>query len=337
MKMRAFVTVVAAAAAVSVSSGAAAQPRRAITQITDNLYAAVNDNHRAVFVVTGEGVILADPINADFATWLKGEIRARFDVPVRYVLYSHHHWDHASGGGVFADTARFVGQENMLGDLAMPPAGTVLPEAARALDADRDGRVQRSEATGDFAEAFALYDADSDGAISGPEATRGPLSDVRVPDVTFADRMTVALGDAEVELIHTGQMAHANDMSVIHFPGARAVFVVDFISLGRLPFQRLVPGQLNAWLNAIRGVERLDVDIVVPGHGVVGDLDDVAAHRGYIEELRDQVQAGVARGATLAELQNEILMTPYQGWISYEQWRPLNIEGMYRIVTGGAY
>lgn len=337
MKVSEFSALVAAVAVVVVASSVEAQPRRSITPITDSLYAAVNNNHRAVFLVTDEGVILADPINADFAAWLKGEIQSRFGVPVRYVLYSHHHWDHASGGSVFADTARFVGQENMLADLAMPPAGAALPEAARAMDANRDGRVQRGEASGDLAEAFTLYDADGDGVISGPEAVRGPLSDVRAPDLTFADRMTVALGDAEVELIHTGQMAHTNDMSVIYFPGERAAFVVDFISLGRLPFQRLVPGQLNAWLNAIRGVEMLDVDIVVPGHGVVGDLDDVAAHRGYIEELRDQVQAGVARGATLAELQNEILMTPYQDWISYEQWRPLNIEGMYRIVTEAAY
>ena len=48
------------------------------------------------------------------ATWLKGELARRFNVPVRYVIYSHYHWDHASGGAVYADTARFIGHENML-------------------------------------------------------------------------------------------------------------------------------------------------------------------------------------------------------------------------------
>ena len=37
----------------------------------------------------------------------------RFGLPVRYVLYSHSDADHASGGEVFADTAEFVGHENM--------------------------------------------------------------------------------------------------------------------------------------------------------------------------------------------------------------------------------
>ena len=97
----------------SCSFGAMAQqaPTRAITQIADGLYRATNNNHHVVFLVTDDGVILADTVNADFSEWLKSEIDSRFGVPVRYVVYSHHHWDHASGGAVFNDTAQFVGHE----------------------------------------------------------------------------------------------------------------------------------------------------------------------------------------------------------------------------------
>jgi glyoxylase-like metal-dependent hydrolase (beta-lactamase superfamily II) len=311
----------------------AQQPTRSITEIAENLYWARNNNHYAVFLVTSDGVILADTINADFSQWLKGEIQSRFGVPVRYVLYSHSHWDHASGGSVFADTATFVGHANMLNNLAMPPADTQLSAAAAALDSDGDGSLQQSEATGDFAEAFANFDANGDGRLSGAEVRRGPVSDVRAPDVVYTDRMTIRLGDASAELIYTGRMAHTDDMSVVLFPDQRAVFVVDFLSLGRLPFQALPDGPLDPWLNAIRAVENFDVDVVAPGHGVMGDLSDVAAHRRYIEELRDLVAAGITRGASLSELQAEIMMTPYQDWISYASWRPLNIEGMYRILT----
>ncbi|HEU4620554.1 MAG TPA: MBL fold metallo-hydrolase [Gammaproteobacteria bacterium] len=52
-----------------------------------------------------------DPIGVDFARWLKSELDARFGVPVRYVVYSHSHFDHAQGGRAFADTAVFVGHE----------------------------------------------------------------------------------------------------------------------------------------------------------------------------------------------------------------------------------
>jgi metal-dependent hydrolase (beta-lactamase superfamily II) len=91
-----------------------------ITQVADGLYRAATSSHRTVFLVTEEGIILADPIHTDFSTWLKSELQQRFGVPVRYVLYSHHHWDHASGGAVFADTATFVAHEDMAAALAAP-------------------------------------------------------------------------------------------------------------------------------------------------------------------------------------------------------------------------
>jgi glyoxylase-like metal-dependent hydrolase (beta-lactamase superfamily II) len=67
-----------------------------------------------VFYVTPDGIILGDPINVALATWLKEQFAQRFKVPVRYVVYSHSHFDHAEGGAVFADTATFVAHENML-------------------------------------------------------------------------------------------------------------------------------------------------------------------------------------------------------------------------------
>lgn len=89
-------------------------PTRSVDNVTGDLYRATNNAHRTVFLVTSEGIILADPIGTDFSMWLKDELAARFNVPVRYVLYSHFHEDHASGGAVFEDTAEFVGHENMI-------------------------------------------------------------------------------------------------------------------------------------------------------------------------------------------------------------------------------
>ncbi|MYF69046.1 MAG: MBL fold metallo-hydrolase, partial [Proteobacteria bacterium] len=73
------------------------EPFREIVNITGDLYRATNNAHHNVFLVTEEGIILTDPIGTDFATWLRAEPDARFGVPVRYVLHSHYHDDHASG------------------------------------------------------------------------------------------------------------------------------------------------------------------------------------------------------------------------------------------------
>jgi glyoxylase-like metal-dependent hydrolase (beta-lactamase superfamily II) len=89
-----------------------AQPVRAITRIAGDLYRVQADDHYTVFLVTPAGIILADPINVETAAWIKRELVTRFPAtPVRFVIYSHHHQDHASGAAVFDDTAELVGHE----------------------------------------------------------------------------------------------------------------------------------------------------------------------------------------------------------------------------------
>jgi glyoxylase-like metal-dependent hydrolase (beta-lactamase superfamily II) len=89
-----------------------APPVREITKIAGEVYRFRNASHYSVFAVTPAGVIATDPINADAARWLRAEITRRFNQPVRYLVYSHDHADHISGGEVFADTAVVVAHDN---------------------------------------------------------------------------------------------------------------------------------------------------------------------------------------------------------------------------------
>jgi glyoxylase-like metal-dependent hydrolase (beta-lactamase superfamily II) len=91
----------------------AQQPaRREISKIAGELYMFRNNFHSSVFAVTPAGIVVTDPINADAARWLKAELQTRFNQPVRYLIYSHDHADHISGGEVFADTALIIAHEN---------------------------------------------------------------------------------------------------------------------------------------------------------------------------------------------------------------------------------
>jgi glyoxylase-like metal-dependent hydrolase (beta-lactamase superfamily II) len=93
-------------------------PRRSITRIAGDLYRVQNNDHYTVFLVTPAGIILADPINVEAAAWIKAQLTERFpNAPVRYVLYSHHHQDHASGAAVFNDTAELVAHESFVAGL----------------------------------------------------------------------------------------------------------------------------------------------------------------------------------------------------------------------------
>src|SRR6476661_8403345 len=121
-----------------------------IGKLTGDIYYARMDDYVSGFMVTSEGIILVEPVGTEMATWLKGELTKRFKVPVKYVIYSHSHWDHASGGSVYADTAQFIGHENMLKNVATPPASTPLPQNVRAQDTNGNGRIEQDEAKGNL-------------------------------------------------------------------------------------------------------------------------------------------------------------------------------------------
>lgn len=325
--------IIGLALAIGFASGASAQGIVRFEEIAEDLYWVGNATHNTVLLVTGDGIILADPVNRDFSTELKTELDRRFGVPVRYVLYSHHHWDHASGGAVWDDTAVFVGHENMLRRLALPPANTALPADAAKLDANGNGSIERSEAREAYQTIFDLYDFDANGRLSGAEVVRGPLNDVRTPDITYHDKMTVTLGGKRAEMVYTGVHTHTDDMSVIVFPEQRVGFMVDFISIKRPP--RFIRGDepIETWIAGIRVVEAQNFDIAAPGHGTVGSREYVTLFREYLEKLRDEVTAGITAGETVADLQDRIYMDEYKDWISYDEFRAANIADMYTLVT----
>lgn len=90
--------------------GLAQEPRPddEITKLAQDVYLFRHQFHQSIFLTTSQGVVVTDPINSEAAAWLKAKIKTLSDQPVRYVIYSHHHNDHITGGRVFADTALFV-------------------------------------------------------------------------------------------------------------------------------------------------------------------------------------------------------------------------------------
>ncbi len=117
------------------SSAFAQETKRAITQIAGDLYRFQNNFHFSVFLVTPDGVIATDPINAEAAEWLKAEIKSRFNQPIRYVVYSHDHGDHMSGGEVFkADGATIISHAVAKADIMANNVPTAIPDITYTED-----------------------------------------------------------------------------------------------------------------------------------------------------------------------------------------------------------
>jgi glyoxylase-like metal-dependent hydrolase (beta-lactamase superfamily II) len=317
-------------------------PAREIVNVKGDIYRARNNNYFALFMVTPEGIILADPINTAFATWMKEQFAERFRVPVRYVIYSHSHFDHAEGGNVFADTAKFIAHENMARNMD----GRIPQMPGDMLDRNNNGRFEQDEIVGPLtnnqgrcgmpAGWFRTSDRNGDGSMTPTELQQ----DIRRPDVFYSDRMSLTLGGKRVDLIHPGRN-HADDMTVLYFPAERVVFATEFISDVALPATGTPlsfpsacgpfdGSPLSEWIRSYRTVESLDFDIFAGGHGALATKADVTANRVFFEELVSAVSAGMAQGKTLAELQQSLLLEKYKDWSGYAARRAPTIDSAYR-------
>jgi len=106
----------AAPAAPAAPPAQAAQPARPQIETkkvdgTENVYIFRNGNHQAMFIVTPEGVIATDPVAYGRPTGGQqyvDEIKKVSNAPIRYLIYSHVHFDHIAGGKAFKDAGATV-------------------------------------------------------------------------------------------------------------------------------------------------------------------------------------------------------------------------------------
>jgi glyoxylase-like metal-dependent hydrolase (beta-lactamase superfamily II) len=253
------------------------QPKRSIRQIAGDVYQFKNNFHNSVFMMTTYGTIVVDPINSDAASWLKAELQRRFNQSVKYVIYSHDHADHISGGEVFSDTATFVSHAQTKRDIIEERRPTPIPE------------------------------------------------------ITFTDKLTLELGGKTVELTYVGRN-HSDNSIVMNFPSEGVLHAVDFIPVKSIAFRDLPDAYLDDWMQSLKNVEAMDFRILSPGHGRLGNKQDVRAFRGYMEALRAQVTKMARTGKSVDDVVATVTIDKYKSWGGYKRHIKANVRAMYKLV-----
>lgn len=85
---------------------------RSLTQIKGNLYRHTTGPgwavHSGLVLITKQGAVVIDPAMTCTSGWLRDEIKKRFNVTVKYVIYTHAHADHISGSQIFKEEGAVV-------------------------------------------------------------------------------------------------------------------------------------------------------------------------------------------------------------------------------------
>lgn len=156
--------------------------------------------------------------------------------------------------------------------------------------------------------------------------------DLPPPDSTFSERASLAGG--EVELHYLGR-SHSDDMAVGYLPAHRIAFAVDFVARDRFGYRDLASFYFPDMFDAIEGLLEIPFDRVVFGHGPPGDRATIERQLQYYRDLEEAVHAAVEAGMSEDEAAATILLEEYRDWDRYEDWRELNVRGMYRKMSDG--
>jgi cyclase len=235
-----------------------------VRRITDNVFAEIYFwGCNPGFITTSDGVFMVDtpqqPIEA--VRWRE---RLLEHGPIRHVVNTEPHQDHIRGNAYFPGV-EVIGHERMVARYA-----DMVPMM-----------------TGDqLLETLKTVDPDSVWLFNHPEYPPNP------PTRTFSDRLTLQLGEHEIQLLH--HPGHTPPQTSVFVPSEGVVFTGDNVFHKCKTFvQEADPWQ---WLEALRQIEALDVHTIVPGHGEPCDKRYLAQQAQVIENWIGVVEDYVRRG-----------------------------------------
>lgn len=214
----------------------------------------------------------------------------------------------------------------------------LMKEAIRAVTAEPVRYVVYSHSAFDHSTGGSVF-ADTARFVGHRNAVK-PIENAKdpttpVPDVTFDAKTTLELGGRRLDLYHA-DLSPTDDYIVVHDPAARLAMFVDLVQPRNVPFRTLL-GHPDRITERLRWIEAsLDFDVILSGHAtpqMSGTKADVAEQRQYYADLTGAI--ATARTAGLADASPEmttlvrsVLHPKYGAWRRFDEFLPLNIEGM---------
>lgn len=253
-------------------------------QLAEGVYAYVGklNDANAMAIVTPQGVVVVDTGNnqPESRNLLKS-IQAVTAQPIRYVVITQNHGDHIGGSALFSPPAHVIVHDKVAKVLA-----AMKPYQIRSW---RKRFPERAEALKDL----------------------NPIDTV----ISFPDRVTLNLGGKVIELIYVDDTYNIGDVAV--WLPQDGILHASFAGYKeRHPDLRPDYSHGTTWgmVKQLEALMALKPKIVVPSHGPLGAVQDLAVMQDYLLLARQKVRAMMDQGLPLAEIEKKFDMHEYKGW-----------------------
>jgi cyclase len=283
----------------------------------------------SVVIIGSEDVLLVDSsAGTNEALVLRSAIGTLTSLPVRYIVDTHFHFDHAFGHAAFpeavtighvatrAGLALGVRQPTLAGNLQRMPARVAELRTTAAAETDAE---KRSALLAD-ARAWEMYHQQLLALVPSPSR------------VTFTDGLTLWQGSREVRILHLGRGHTAGD-TVVYQPAERIVCTGDLFN-GYIGY--MGDAYVDEWAATLDHLAQLDFRTVIPGHGKPFEgKEGIAPVQACLRDLWQQAErlkkAGMSAGeaARRIDLRAHASRFPQLATVGFDQTA---IEQIYRVI-----
>ena len=239
-----------------------------IKQIRDHIYVNTEyEGANVACIVTKHGTVLVDTpmLPKDINHWQKF-ITNLDQKGIEYIIATHHHFDHIVGNHTFGGRV-------------------IMHETAKDEMVEKDGTLRESMAAG----APGRTQDEVDFILSQPLVN---------PQITFEDGMSLDMGDVSFRLFHVG--GHSLGSIIVYLENENILFAGDNVTAGLHPYK----GHANfkEWIEALKLMKCLDVDLIIPGHGEICEADELDRFVEYFHLLWTLTENCIHRGMTKKEV-----------------------------------
>jgi len=249
-----------------------------------------------IWVVFEDYVVVIDANFPKEAHDVIDAIKKTTDKPIRYVLDTHHHGDHAYGNAVFGEAgASIVAQANCARLLRLNG-----PEEFKLAGKPPTGRKDVAEST------------------------------LKVPSLVFDEKLVLDDGKQRIEFLFLGH-AHTAGDAFAYLPKQQLLCTGDACVNGAYNF--MGHSDSASWIRVMERAQQLDVKLVLPGHGPIAGKDLLEKQKRYFVELRQQVRKGLQDNKTTEDIIQSLDMTWYKEWTGVTP-SGANVEHVYAELTG---
>ena len=283
-------------------------------KVKEGVYHAVGTGALAVVgnssvIVNDNDVIVVDDHVSPAAAWvLLDEIKTLTDKPVRNVINTHFHFDHAHGNQIFGSDVDIIGHEftrEMLlkgNTLQMP----LYKNYVEGLPRQIDDLKKRVAAEPDAARKAALQTQ-----LKAAENNRASQAELRPtpPNVTLRTQMTLFRGGREIQIRFLGRAHTAGDV-VVYLPKEKVVITGDFLTSA---LSNMSDAFVNEWPATLDELKKLDFDTVLPGHGeAFTDKAKIDYFQAYLRDVWTQVSRLKQQGVSAEDAAKQADLTKHK-------------------------